>query len=88
MQEIGQEIVYRTTGWDPADPERQGLLRLGFEFMATAQFKQCQFEQAVASFEVLVELASTDLGWADGSKIWDYQAKLEQCLSKLGWASI
>jgi hypothetical protein len=83
LQETGGEIVNRVTNWDAMDPEGIRLYRCGFEFMATAQFALCQFEQAKSSFELLIELASADLGW-ENSQTWEYKAKFEECLRKLG----
>ncbi|KAF7512442.1 hypothetical protein GJ744_001377 [Endocarpon pusillum] len=83
LQEIGSEIVNRITNWDPGDPEGTRLYRCGFDFMATAQFALRQYEQAMSSFELLVDLATADLGW-EHSQTWEYQAKFEECLRKTG----
>ena len=83
LQETGGEIVNRVTNWDAVDPEGIRLYRCGFEFMATAQFALCQFEQAMSSFELLIDLASADLSW-ENSQTWEYQAKFEECLRKMG----
>ena len=82
LLEVGGEVIDRTTSLDAADPEGRRLLRCGVECKATAQFAQCQFEQAMPLFEILVDLASEEFGWAD-PKTWEYQSKLEQCLRRL-----
>jgi hypothetical protein len=83
LLEVGGELIQRTTGWDAADPEGASLLRCGIEFTATAHFAQRDFEQAITSFEMLVDLASEELSW-DDPKTWEYQRKLEECLRKVG----
>jgi hypothetical protein len=83
LLEVGGELIQRITSWDAADPEGTRLLRCGIEFTATAHFAQRHFEQAMTSFEMLVDLASEELGWTD-PKTWEYQSKLEECLHKVG----
>jgi hypothetical protein len=82
LLEVGGEIMDRTTSWDAADPEGRRFLRCGIEHKATAQFAQCHFEQALPSFEMLVDLASEELGWTDRTT-WEYQRKLEECIRRV-----
>jgi hypothetical protein len=84
LLDVGAEIIDRTTSWDAADPEGRRLLRCGVEWKATAHFAQCQFEQAMPSFEMLVGLAWEELGWED-PKTLEYWSKLEECKQRRSW---
>jgi ubiquitin thioesterase OTU1 len=69
LLEVGGELIQRITSWDAADPEGTSLLRWGIEFTTTAHFAQCDFEQAMTPFEILVGPTSEETD----PKMWEYQ---------------
>ena len=86
LHRTATEMVYRSQRLDLGSMERGGLIECGLEFVAEAQFRQCQFAQAAMTFTLLAKLASAELGPVN-AKTRGYQASSEECLSKLGQPS-
>jgi hypothetical protein len=78
----GTEIVHRSQSRALQSTERNRALICGYEFVAEAQYLQCQFAQAAATFALLAKLASVESA-SLSAKMREYQARSEECLRKL-----
>lgn len=82
LHRTGAEIVHRSQSWALQSIERNRVLICGYEFMAEAQYLQCQFAQAAATFALLAKLASVESASLN-AKAQEYQTRSQECLRKL-----